>query len=197
MLESPYNHTESLDDDPYPATNSLQFWMARAAFAKRQRSASAESASSSNSNKRTTSAAGISNLAKMDISDSGASSSSSTEPLLSSSDDGPDTAQAARQAPPDGQAQLEMIAPLVKGSPKAGDSWFVVSRRWYRKWQTACGSEEIDKDKDLQGISVADLGPVDNQDIADKRTGKLTRKVQEGVDAVFVPSEAWFILEAW
>lgn len=138
------------------------------------------------------------------------SSSSSTEPLRSENGEvaaGDNTTSTgpipARAAPPeDGQMQLSLVLDSAKKSFVEGDTWFVVDRRWYRRWQAACGSnsnEEGDESngKELQDITMSDVGPVDNSRISDTRTGKLTKPVVEGQDVVFLPGEAWHFLEAW
>lgn len=142
-----------------------------------------------------------------------ASSSSSTEPLVS--DDGLTTttpattafgsgatggqAVAPRMPPPsDGTVQLESVLPLAKKGLKAGEPWFIVDRRWYRKWQAACGDAQgAGKEKDFEDISIAELGPIDNSALLEPGTSKLLKTVTEGQDAMFLPGEAWDLLVSW
>lgn len=136
------------------------------------------------------------------------SSSSSTEPLMSENGEaaaGTGTAAAAtaipaRAIPPaDGQVQLQMVLEPAKKPFQEGDTWFVIDRRWFRRWQAACGSAKGDDSdsKDLQDVSMDEVGPIDNSQIADPSTGRLLRPVVEGQDVVFVPGESWHMLEAW
>ena len=168
-----------------------------AALIKRQRSNSADSTASSS--KRGSPSVGA--MAAMEIGtqpdgEGGSSSSSSTssssnvtEPLVASA---PTIAQL-----PDGQAQLATVLPELRGNGsilRAGDNWFVVDRNWYRRWQAACGTSD---DKELQDISLEDVGPIDNRAFADPVTGKLTKPVTEGQDVVLLPVSAWHFLVSW
>lgn len=187
---------------------------------RRERSPSAESVNSTASNKRSNSGSSShyfsppsqsqhtanSRMAAMDInpgSNDGGSSSSSTEPLMSENGEAAAATSHAipgRSTPPaDGQIQLQMVLEPAKKPLDEGDTWFVVDRKWFRRWQAACGSSEgNDGDaKDLQDISVDEVGPVDNTQIASPATGRLLRPVTEGQDVVFLPGGSWHLLEAW
>lgn len=152
-----------------------------------------------------------------------ASSSSSTEPLVSSSsssssparheeenhDDDATAARAPRQSPPAGQQQLEDVLRETRNKQlRQGDTWFVVDRRWFRRWQAACGDgagagytkdelEQLESERLVGDDDDTAVGPIDNSSIADPQTGKLIKVVQEGVDCVFLPMEAYWLLEAW
>ena len=122
-------------------------------------------------------------------SSSTSSSSNATEPLVASA---PTILQL-----PDGQAQLATVLPELRGNGstlRAGDNWFVVDRNWYRRWQAACGTSD---DKELQDLSLEDVGPIDNRSFADPVTGKLTKPVTEGQDVVLLPVSAWHFLVSW
>lgn len=186
---------------------------------RRERSPSAESVNSTASNKRSNSGSTSTSqhqhlsppqsqhnrMAAMDINpgSNDGSSSSSTEPLMSENGEALPTSHAipARSDPPaDGQAQLEMVLEPAKKPLEEGDAWFVVDRKWFRRWQAACGSskgDDSDDAKDLQDISMNDVGPIDNSQIANPSTGRLLRPVVEGQDVVFLPGESWHLLEAW
>lgn len=176
---------------------------------RRERSPSTESVNSTASNKRSNSGSAASQLANsriaaMDINSTSTdgSSSSSTEPLLSESGSAATSSCAipARSEPPsNGQVQLEMVLNPAKRPLQEGDSWFVVDRKWFRRWQAACGSSQGDDSstKDLQDISMSEVGPIDNSQIASPATGRLSGPVTEGQDVVFLPGESWHLLEAW
>jgi ubiquitin carboxyl-terminal hydrolase 4/11/15 len=148
-------------------------------------------------------------MAAMDLNTSSndGSSSSSTEPLMSENGDaGPAIASASntaippRHAPPgDGQVQLDLVLEHKKVPFVEGDTWFVIDRRWFRRWQAACGSTAGDDSdsKQLQDVSMDEVGPIDNSQIANTTTGRLLRPVLEGQDVEFLPGVSWHLLEAW
>jgi ubiquitin carboxyl-terminal hydrolase 4/11/15 len=81
----------------------------------------------------------------------------------------------------------------LRGQPlKAEDTWYIVARRWYRRWEKCC-TGEIDKEG---AIEESALGPVDNSSLLDK-DGNVTSALVEGMDAEFVPKDAWDLLVAW
>lgn len=149
-----------------------------------------------------------SRMAAMDINpgSNDGSSSASTEPLMSENGEASSlstttgTAIPARHSPPaDGQVQLQLVLDPAKKPLAEGDTWFVVDRRWFRRWQAACGSSKGDDSdsKDLQDVTMEEVGPIDNSQIANPTTGRLLRPVVEGQDVVFLPGESWHLLEAW
>ncbi|GAA5849097.1 hypothetical protein JCM8547_006443 [Rhodosporidiobolus lusitaniae] len=91
--------------------------------------------------------------------------------------------------------QLEFIRELKGRQLDEGDTWFLVSRRWYRRWMTAVSGVAESKDDDAS-LTVEEVGPVDNGDIVDEK-GELRRPVQEGVDVEVVPEPAWRYLVEW
>ncbi|OCH87381.1 UCH-domain-containing protein [Obba rivulosa] len=103
-------------------------------------------------------------------------------------------------SPPD-QDELELATPaqklatveaLCKNPMTAGETWYIVSRRWYRKWQKAL-SGEVDKEG---GAEEKDIGSVDNSDLVDA-AGNLTSQAIEHVDVEFVPSRVWDMFVEW
>ncbi|KAG6372616.1 hypothetical protein JVT61DRAFT_7362 [Boletus reticuloceps] len=63
-----------------------------------------------------------------------------------------------------------------------GDTWYIVSRRWYRRWENV-------------RHGVADkAGPVDNMPLVD-RTGNLILNLT--IDVEFVPSDVWKVFITW
>lgn len=73
-----------------------------------------------------------------------------------------------------------------------GESYFLISRKWYRQWQAHCTgvAEEKDDDPDAQ------LGPIDNRELADER-GNLRKGLQDGVHLEIMPATAWNMLKSW
>ncbi|KIJ20849.1 hypothetical protein PAXINDRAFT_165689 [Paxillus involutus ATCC 200175] len=73
-----------------------------------------------------------------------------------------------------------------------GETWYIVSRQWYRRWEIACQGI-IDKSGPLE---EQDVGAVDNTPLFD-RNGNLTSNLTEGVDVEFVPSDVWQAFSTW
>ncbi|EKM50435.1 uncharacterized protein PHACADRAFT_129620 [Phanerochaete carnosa HHB-10118-sp] len=85
------------------------------------------------------------------------------------------------------------ISPLVKRDMVVGETWYVVSRRWYRRWEKAC-TGSVDKEG---AVEEKDLGPVDNGHLVDFKGNIATTSVTEGVDVQFLPQEAWDLIVSW
>ena len=51
-------------------------------------------------------------------------------------------------------------------------------------------------EKDLEGLSPADVGPIDNSPLLDS-SGNLVVVPAEGDNAEYLPSEAWMLLLQW
>ncbi|KAJ3557337.1 hypothetical protein NM688_g1526 [Phlebia brevispora] len=89
-------------------------------------------------------------------------------------------------------SRLNMVEDLRKAQMKIGDTWYLVSRKWFRRWQKACVGEE-----DKEGaIEEKDVGPVDNSNLVDM-SGNITAPCTEGIDVEFVPEQAWNLLAMW
>ncbi|GAA5907514.1 hypothetical protein JCM8208_001400 [Rhodotorula glutinis] len=96
----------------------------------------------------------------------------------------------------DPRNQLQMIEG-VKDSPlEAGDSWFLVSRAWYRRWQTACSGVAATKDDD-DSLTPDQVGPIDNSDLVADDGVSLRKPLLVGVDVEVLPVPAWRYLEEW
>ncbi|KAF8552392.1 UCH-domain-containing protein [Imleria badia] len=75
---------------------------------------------------------------------------------------------------------------------QVGDTWYIVSRRWYRRWEIACQGIP-----DKSGpIDEKDLGPVDNTPLVD-HDANLVSNLTEGVDVEFVPWDVWKAFTTW
>jgi ubiquitin carboxyl-terminal hydrolase 4/11/15 len=75
----------------------------------------------------------------------------------------------------------------------AGDTWYIISRQWFRTWEIACG---ILSDKSLESLQEKDIGPPDNSSLFDSQ-GNLTSLLVEHIDVEFLPEAAWSELVAW
>ncbi|OBZ73858.1 putative ubiquitin carboxyl-terminal hydrolase 12 [Grifola frondosa] len=88
--------------------------------------------------------------------------------------------------------KLHAVETLAKQPMRVGETWYVISRRWYKRWHKACSGEE-----DKEGhVSEHELGPIDNSSLVDQQ-GRLTSSVIEHVDCEFVPEGAWNLLVGW
>lgn len=100
-------------------------------------------------------------------------------------------------SPPDGAAQLDIISNLktdATSEMQQGEDWYIISRGWFRRWQTACSGVAESKDDDPD-VSLADVGPIDNSSILVE--GQLKQPVEVGVDVELLPHNAWDFLVAW
>ncbi|KAI0077704.1 cysteine proteinase [Panus rudis PR-1116 ss-1] len=103
-----------------------------------------------------------------------------------------ETHQSADTPTLNGVKKLDTIDALQKSPMAIGQTWYLVARQWYRRFQKACSGEE-----DKEGrIDEKDLGPVDNSPLVDSR-GNLVSSTVEHVDVEFVPEEAWSLFVQW
>ncbi|KAG5255304.1 ubiquitin carboxyl-terminal hydrolase family protein [Salix suchowensis] len=91
---------------------------------------------------------------------------------------------------------------------KEGNLYFVVSSRWFLKWERYVGQglvDNLDNGKSLesQDLDVERPGPIDNSDIIESGSGndgdepELVRMLLEGKDYVLVPKKVWEKLVQW
>ena len=88
--------------------------------------------------------------------------------------------------------KLQHVEESMKRAMVVGETWYVVSRRWYTRWRKAMTGEE-DKEGALQ---EKDVGAVDNITLCSP-DGEVISTLIEHVDCEFVPGEAWKALEEW
>ncbi|TFY59459.1 hypothetical protein EVG20_g7789, partial [Dentipellis fragilis] len=111
----------------------------------------------------------------------------SVDPILESADNAA-PAQPA-MSPQDKHAFVEQKR---KRQMKESEVWYLVSRRWFRRWQKAVTGEQ-DKEG---GLEEKDLGPVDNTSLVNAE-GQLMISLVEGVDVEYVPEEVWTAFVSW
>jgi ubiquitin carboxyl-terminal hydrolase 4/11/15 len=75
---------------------------------------------------------------------------------------------------------------------EVGETWYLVSRVWYKRWRKAC-TGEIDKEGP---VTENELGPVDNSGLLDSYRN-LQSPLAEGVDVEYVPQEVWDLFVQW
>ena len=88
--------------------------------------------------------------------------------------------------------KLRHVEDAMKRQMVPGETWCVVSRRWYTRWRKAMTGEE-DKEG---GIEEKDIGPVDNTVLCNT-AGEVTSSLIDHVDCEFVPEETWKLFEEW
>jgi ubiquitin carboxyl-terminal hydrolase 4/11/15 len=101
----------------------------------------------------------------------------------------PHSGAAQAVSPPE---KLSTIKNLRQQPLKVGDTWYIVARRWYRRWEKAC-TGEVDKEG---AVEESALGPVDNAPLLDK-DDNITSTLMEGIDVEFVPKDVWELFVAW
>ena len=101
----------------------------------------------------------------------------------------------AQSSPPDPKAQIEIIKDLKRKNLVAGDSWWLLSRVWYRRWQAACSGIAESKEDDPE-LGVDAIGPIDNSSITGEN-GQLKVPLLEGSDVELLPEAAWEYLLSW
>lgn len=99
-------------------------------------------------------------------------------------------------AKPPGPEQLARIRELKGRQLIPDETWYIVDRSWYRKWEIACSGEKDEKSEEAL-IGMDEVGKVPSNKIADPKTGKLFRPYTEGVEVELVPEEAWNLLASW
>jgi ubiquitin carboxyl-terminal hydrolase 4/11/15 len=171
---------------------------------KRQRSASMHSAGESSSSPRRAPSQSLSRESPPHEFDA----SGIATPLVSeAADDGvPDILSYPPSPGPDDQPQLRgpmwqdvpaaqktlTVQNLLKTHMEAGETWFLVSSRWMKRWRKA-----VEGTQDKEGpVEEQDLGPIDNSDLLDE-SGNLVSPLLEDEHVQFVPQALWEMFVAW
>lgn len=176
---------------------------------KRQRSQSMESAGSSSSPKRAASedaqaqdreeaAMSLPTPSGSDI-DAYMATQEDDPPLDSAIDPSatPPQSRSAQVAPnpsmpPTPEAKLAIIEQAKSRPLTVGETWYLVSRAWYRRWHKAV-SGVVDKEG---SVNESDLGPVDNSALVNSQ-GIFSVPAVGGVDVEYLPQNAWDLLVSW
>lgn len=99
---------------------------------------------------------------------------------------------------------VKELTEKAESSLKEGNLYYVVSNRWFTKWQKYVGEEAgvyefKDSSTDKQASPLTKPGerpgPIDNTDIV--TNGDLSRTLVEGSDYVLVPQGVWDKLHSW
>ncbi|RDX48228.1 cysteine proteinase [Lentinus brumalis] len=165
---------------------------------KRQRSLSMESEASTSSPKRAASQDPQAPQPSNDMISSlppvaGANASDDIDAYMV--EQGEDHGVAVRPAASTGipqQEKLKLVEDALKRPMTVGETWYIVSRRWFQRWKKAMTGEE-----DKEGrVEEAQLGPVDNTPLCGSN-GEVTSSLVEHVDCEFVPEDVWKLFEQW
>ncbi|KAF5362501.1 hypothetical protein D9756_002293 [Leucocoprinus leucothites] len=88
--------------------------------------------------------------------------------------------------------KLALVEQGKKRRMEIGETWFLVSCGWWKRWRKACTGEE-----DKEGaVTEQELGPVDNSGLIDA-DGTLKQGLLEGVDVEYVPQDVWRSFTIW
>uniref|UniRef100_A0A667XQ14 ubiquitinyl hydrolase 1 n=1 Tax=Myripristis murdjan TaxID=586833 RepID=A0A667XQ14_9TELE len=101
------------------------------------------------------------------------------------------SSRSAAAEPPGLETQRREVESLLRDCElRAGDSWYVVERRWYEQWK------EFVETGDQNSSSFP--GQIDNTELfEDLDSYHLKERLVENEDFVLVPAEAWHKLLAW
>lgn len=106
---------------------------------------------------------------------------------------------APTQNAPSATEQAGSIRELMTLPLKSGDTWYLASTTWFKKWAAFC-----DAAKEVPGSEVQhNVGAIDNSDLlavdADNSLGQasLAPDLREQVNFELVPAEAWNLLASW
>ena len=88
--------------------------------------------------------------------------------------------------------KLQIVQKGTQRKMEIGETWYLVSCVWYKRWKKAC-TGEVDKEGPA---TEEELGPVNNSRLLDAY-GNLLRPLAEGVDVEYVPEEVWNLFEQW
>ncbi|KAF7370332.1 hypothetical protein MSAN_00664600 [Mycena sanguinolenta] len=84
------------------------------------------------------------------------------------------------------------ITASQKEALKAGDTWYLVDRTWWKRWNKAC-TGLVDKEG---AVAEEQLEPVDNSPLVDAN-GALRPSLTDTIDFELVPQSAWNDLVSW
>lgn len=91
-------------------------------------------------------------------------------------------------------AEREAFIDTARKRPlREGDTWYVISQSWFKRWRRALSGMDS---KEGGVLLEKDVGPVDNATIITDQ-GSLMLTVEEGIDYQLVPEDAWALLVRW
>ncbi|EGG06293.1 ubiquitin C-terminal hydrolase [Melampsora larici-populina 98AG31] len=116
----------------------------------------------------------------------------------------PELTQSENQLPttdlPSPQNQFNAYQSTSNLSLDATQTWYLISLRWFKRWQTACATHQAptknSEDPSETPISIDQLGPIDNSDLLDSQFD-LKPGLQLSVDLEILAEPFWNSLLSW
>ncbi|PWN50193.1 UCH-domain-containing protein [Violaceomyces palustris] len=107
------------------------------------------------------------------------------------------------RARPSAEEQLKAIRPLKNKALVAGETWYLLSRDWYKRWSTACAAQstgEMASKSDEQDEEL-EVGPIKNYNLMEQGSSvdeaRLSTGISEGIDYEILPEEGWLKISQW
>ncbi|KZT63497.1 cysteine proteinase [Daedalea quercina L-15889] len=101
-------------------------------------------------------------------------------------------AHSTNVATPSSEQKFSQVEALIQSPMHVGETWYVVSNSWYRRWRKVV-SKEVHKEGP---VDEKDVGPVDNTDIVGAGGEEINQSL--GLDDyVFVPEQVWVWFTEW
>jgi len=88
--------------------------------------------------------------------------------------------------------KLFLVEKSIGKKMEVGQTWYLVSREWWKRWQKAC-TGQVDKEG---GVIEQDLGPVNNTPLLDEYENLLPSLIEQ-IDVEYVPEEVWSYFVTW
>lgn len=88
--------------------------------------------------------------------------------------------------------KLSLVEKGKSRKMEVGETWYLVSRDWYKRWTKAC-TGVVDKEGPL---TEQELGPVNNSSLLDSYNNLLA-SLAEGVEVEYVPEQVWSHFVLW
>ncbi|KAI9597539.1 hypothetical protein BDF19DRAFT_463926 [Syncephalis fuscata] len=99
--------------------------------------------------------------------------------------------------------QLTKVTPLINRPMHAGDTWYLITKKWIGQWRSYCHWYKVSANDHVEG-DVSDPsapslpGPIDNYVLFDNENcGQLAVMESPGDIIDYVPEDAWYILTSW
>jgi ubiquitin carboxyl-terminal hydrolase 4/11 len=93
---------------------------------------------------------------------------------------------------PSGPEKYQTITAKKERSIKAGETWYIVEKKWYDRWRRAC-TGDFGKHEPVQ---ESDIQAVDNSELMENGY-LLSAEIVEGVNFELIPDDAWELLVQW
>ncbi|GAA5864946.1 hypothetical protein JCM3774_003920 [Rhodotorula dairenensis] len=108
----------------------------------------------------------------------------------------PSFASTSRYNGPAADQQLAMITDMQQFQLEKDETWYLVPRPWFRRWQTACSGIAQTKEDD-DSLTPEQVGPIDTTSLTEADGVTLKKPLLPGVDVELLPTPAWRYLTEW